>query len=141
MIRKYEPWDIDSVMEIWLNANCSAHEFIDRGHFEDTYDEVKEMIPQLEGYVCDEEDEIKGFIGLENGYVKELFVKPSRQRNGVGKALLDHVKQDREVLMVNVYRKDEKAFYFCRREDFNVAEVAVEDSTGETEITMEWTRG
>lgn len=140
MIRKYEPWDIDSVMEIWLDANCSAHDFIDREYFEAAFDEVKAMIPQYESYVCEEDGEIRGFIGLQNGYVQELFVKPRCQRRGIGKALLDHVKQDRPVLMVNVYRKDEKAFYFCRREDFNVAEVSVEDATGETAITMEWCR-
>lgn len=140
MIRKYEPWDSDSVMEIWLDANCSAHDFIDRGYFEGAFETVKDMIPRAEVYVCEENDQIKGFIGLKEGYVEGLFVKPACQGNGIGKELLDRAKQLREVLMLSVYRKNERAFNFYRRESFNVSELSVDEATGETEITMEWSR-
>lgn len=141
MIRKYEPWDSDSVMEIWLDANCSAHGFIDRDYFENAFETVKEMIPKAEVYVCEEDDgEIKGFIGLKEGYMEGLFVKPVCQGNGIGKELLDYAKERKDLLTLNVYRKNERAFNFYRREDFNVSELSVDETTGEAEITMEWCR-
>lgn len=140
MIRKFEPWDIDAVMEIWLDANCSAHDFIHRDYFEGELDAVKSQVPKSEAYVCEEEGQVNGFIGLDNSFVEGLFVKPGCQGRGIGKALLDHAKQEREVLSLKVYRRNERAFQFYRREDFNVSEVEVEGATGEAEITMEWCR-
>lgn len=140
MIRKFEPWDIDAVMEIWLDANCSAHDFIHRDYFESALDMVRSQIPQSEAYVCEEDGQVRGFIGLDGSFVQGLFVRPDCQGRGIGKALVDHVKQEREVLSLQVYRKNERAFGFYRREDFNVAEVDVDSATGEAEITMQWCR-
>ncbi len=140
MIRKYEPWDSESVMEIWLETNCSAHDFIDREYFEGVFEAVKEMIPRAEVYIFEENDQIKGFIGLAGSYIEGLFVRQDCQGSGIGKELLDLAKQIRDVLTLSVYRKNEQAFSFYRREGFNVLELSVEEATGETEITMEWLR-
>ena len=88
----------------------------------------------------EEDSNVTGFIGLEEGFVQGLFVKPGRQRRGIGQALLEQVKSNRDVLMLKVYRKNEKAISFYRREGFDVAELEVEEATGETEITMKWCR-
>ena len=138
MIRKFEPWDIDAVMEIWLDANCSAHDFIHRGYFEGALDAVRTRIPQSEVYVFEEDGQVNGFIGLDESFIQGLFVKPGCQSRGIGKLLLDYVKQEREVLSLKVYRKNERAFRFYRRENFNVAGVEVDGATGEADITMEW---
>lgn len=140
MIRKFEPWDIDDVMEIWLYANLEAHDFIDGTYFENACEMVRSLIPSSEVYVYEEDSNVTGFIGLEEGFVQGLFVKPGRQRHGIGQALLEQVKSNRDVLMLKVYRKNEKAISFYRREGFDVAELEVEEATGETEITMKWCR-
>ena len=55
MIRKFSENDLNSVMEIWLNANLNAHFFISKEYWKRNFDAVKEMLPQAEIYVYEDE--------------------------------------------------------------------------------------
>ena len=45
MIRQYANCDIDTVMQIWLNTNIQAHNFISTDYWQSNFDVVKEMLP------------------------------------------------------------------------------------------------
>lgn len=65
MIRKLRKEDIDRVMQIWLDANVIAHDFISEKYWSGHFELVKEMLPQAEVYVYeDESKEIQGFVGV-----------------------------------------------------------------------------
>ena len=141
MIRKFENLDLDAVMQIWLQANLDAHVFIPasfwRGHFEI----VRDMLPQAELYVHENEAtrQIDGFIGLTENHIEGIFVVKSARSKGIGKALLDYAKSRKPRLDLSVYQKNERAFAFYQREQFIVQSEGIDEDTNEAEIQMLWT--
>ena len=129
-------------MQIWLHGNLDAHVFIPasfwRGHFEI----VRDMLPQAELYVHENEaaQQIDGFIGLAENHIEGIFVAKAARSNGIGKALLDHVKPLKPRLTLGVYQKNERALAFYRREQFAVHSEGIDEDTNEAEIQMLWSR-
>ena len=95
MIRKMEEKDISDVLQIWLETNIKAHSFIDKEYWTGNYEMVKQILPEAEVYVYEDEKngQIAGFIGINDQYVEGLFVKETVQSNGIGKRLLRSRKE------------------------------------------------
>lgn len=55
MIRKFETQDLGAVMQIWLQANLDAHAFIPASFWEAHFEMVRDMLPQAELYVHENE--------------------------------------------------------------------------------------
>ena len=142
MIRKFETQDLDAVMQIWLQANLDAHAFIPASFWEAHFEMVRDMLPQAELYVHENEAtrQIDGFIGLTENHIEGIFVVKSARSKGIGKALLDYVKSRRPRLTLGVYQKNERALAFYRREQFAVHSEGIDGDTNEAEIQMLWTR-
>ena len=84
MIQRLTDKYIDDVIKIWLNENLNAHDFIDKDYFIKNYDIVREMLPKAEVYICKENKNVIGFIGIDNGYIAGLFVSDKYKRKGIG---------------------------------------------------------
>ena len=142
MIRKFETQDLGTVMQIWLQANLDAHAFIPASFWEAHFEMVRDMLPQAELYVHENEAprQIDGFIGLTENHIEGIFVAKAARSKGIGKALLDYVKSRRPRLTLGVYQKNERALAFYRREQFVVHSEGIDEDTNEAEIQMLWTR-
>ena len=142
MIRKFETQDLDAVMQIWLHGNLDAHPFIPASFWTEHFEMVRDMLPQAELYVHENEAprQIDGFIGLTGNHIEGIFVAKAARSKGVGKALLDHAKLLKPSLTLNVYQKNERALAFYRREQFTVQSEGIDEDTNEAEIQMLWTR-
>lgn len=142
MIRKYRGADLDAVMQIWLEANIQAHSFVPEKYWRDHYEPVRAALPQAEVYVCENEVSgvLEGFAGLDGSYIAGIFVREDARSKGVGKQLLDYVKNIKSSLTLNVYKKNERAIRFYRRELFMVRSESVCEDTGEDELVMGWER-
>lgn len=138
MIRKFQETDIEQVMEIWLNSNIEAHSFVPEKYWRSNFDMVKEQLPQADVYVSDRDGEIQGFIGIADGYLAGIFVNKKYRSHGIGKQLLCHAKQTYPALTLNVYRKNDRAAAFYRREGFSILSEQTDEATGEFEYTMGW---
>ena len=92
MIRKLLNGDIDRVADIWLKTNLKAHYFISNQYWKSNYELVKEMMSQSEVYVFEVDKMIQGFVGLNDEYIEGIFVSDEMQSCGIGKLLLDYVK-------------------------------------------------
>lgn len=138
MISKAENKDIDDIMNIWLNENISAHDFIPKEYWEKNFNGVKSAILSAEVYVYKIDNKICGFIGLEENYIAGIFVKKEFQRKGIGKALIDYAKQIRKVLTLNVYKKNTGAVDFYKREGFYISTDNTFEDTGAEEYLMAW---
>ena len=105
MIRKLDNNDVDKVMDIWLKSTVKAHDFIEKNYWEDNYNTVKNVyIPMSETYIYEKED-IKGFISIiNNEFIGALFVDNDCQGQGIGKALIEHVKSKYDNLSLAVYK-------------------------------------
>ena len=66
MIRKLQKVDINRVADIWLKTNLKAHYFIPEQYWTNNYEVVKEMFPQAEVYVYEDDKMIQGFLGVRD---------------------------------------------------------------------------
>lgn len=137
-IRKAEMNDVDEIMQIWKNENIRAHNFIPSSYWEDNYCDVKNALPQAEIYVSVSKGEIVGFIGLNGDHIEGIFVKASQQNKGIGKELLKTIKAIKSNLTLNVYKKNINAVRFYLKNDFTVKDESIDESTNESEYTMQW---
>ena len=142
MIRQFKKNDLSAVMQIWLDTNIKAHEFIPKEYWENNYEIVKEILPDAEIYVHvdDTAGFIDGFIGLTDNYIAGIFVKEDKQSKGIGKQLLNYVKNIKSNISLSVYQKNTKAVRFYKREQFQIVSESVDDITNEKEFIMEWNK-
>lgn len=140
MIRKFKADDINDVMKIWLESNIQVHNFIPADYWEINYENVKALLPKAVVYVYERDGRVIGFIGLEDKYVAGIFVMNNERSNGIGKLLLDNVKKNHNSLVLNVYKKNERAVQFYKREGFLIAAEERDDNTKEEEYHMKWSK-
>ena len=140
MIRKFEKNDINAVMKIWENENIQAHKFIPKEYWESNYNFVKETLPNAEIYVYIIKEEIVGFVGLDNNYIEGIFVDTNNQCNGIGTSLLNKVKESRNNLTLNVYKKNTNAIGFYKKNGFVITSENMDKNINEIEYTMTWNK-
>ena len=138
MIRNMQNIDINRVADIWLKTNLKAHYFIPEQYWTSNYELVKEMLLQAEVYVYEDGKMIQGFVGLSNEYIEGIFVSDEMQSCGIGKLLLDYIKNKKVRLRLNVYQKNTRALSFYQREGFDIQCEGFDGTTGEKEYTMLW---
>ena len=138
MIRHLNETDLTEILSVWLNTNLQAHSFIPAEYWKENYDIVKQMLPQAEVYVYEQNGHIAGFIGLMEQEIAGLFVQDTLQSKGIGKQLLDYVKKRKSCLTLHAYRKNQRAVQFYLREKFYIQSQETDSSTGEREYVMKW---
>ena len=138
MIRKLQKVDINRVADIWLKTNLKAHFFIPEQYWISNYEFVKEMLPQAEVYVYEDDKMIQGFIGINDEYIEGIFVSDEMQSRGIGKMLLDYIKDKKDRLQLKVYQKNVGAMSFYQREGFTIQSEEMDEFTGEKEYVMNW---
>ena len=138
MIRKLQKVDINRVADIWLKTNLKAHFFIPEQYWISNYEFVKEMLPQAEVYVYEDDKMIQGFIGVSDEYIEGIFVSDEMQSCGIGKMLLDYIKDKKDRLQLKVYQKNVGAMSFYQREGFTIQSEEMDEFTREKEYVMNW---
>lgn len=140
MVRKLQKADINRVADIWLDTNLKTHYFISDQYWKSNFDLVKEMLSQAEVYVYENDQKIQGFIGLSGEYIEGIFVSGEMQSQGVGKLLLNFIKDKKTKLELNVYQKNTRAIHFYQREGFKIQCECLDGATGEKDYVMIWYR-
>ena len=138
MIRKMETKDLDRVMQIWLNGNVDAHNFLPKSYWLGHYSSVKKALLDAEVYVYEEDKKIQGFVGMLGDYLAGIFVDKNCRSMGIGKKLLDHIKKIHPFFSLNVYRQNSRAVHFYLREGLLVAAEGIDEDTAEADYTMSW---
>ena len=138
MISKLQKVDINRVADIWLKTNLKAHFFIPEQYWISNYEFVKELLPQAEVYVYEDDKMIQGFIGVSDEYIEGIFVSDEMQSCGIGKMLLDYIKDKKDRLQLKVYQKNVRAMSFYQREGFTIQSEEMDEFTREKEYVMNW---
>lgn len=142
MIRTFRKNDLFSIMQIWLDTNIKAHSFISQNYWIENYENVKNILPQAEIYVYEDDNtnQIDGFLGLTNDYIEGLFVREAIQSKGIGKQLLNYAKEIKSSLRLSVYQKNARAISFYKREQFVICSENNDERTNEKEFIMTWNK-
>jgi ribosomal protein S18 acetylase RimI-like enzyme len=140
MVREFQADDLNRIMELWLETNIQAHDFIRKSYWQDHFDEVMEILPKASVYVYEDKGSIEGFIGLMDNYIAGIFISKDNQSRGIGRQLLHHVKGSHNELSLKVYEKNQRAVNFYLREGFLVTEKQKDKENGEVEYDMVWRR-
>ena len=140
MIRKFEKNDINAVMEIWVNENIRTHNFIAKEYWKDNYEYVKDILPKADIYVYILDEQVVGFVGVNNNYVEGIFVDINNQHSGIGTSLLDRIKENKDNLTLNVYKKNANAIKFYEKNNFIITKENIDKDTNEIEYTMTWSK-
>lgn len=140
MIRKYVSSDLNRIMELWLQTNVKAHDFVSASYWEGMYDIVKMILPDATITVYEEDGKILGFVGKMNEYIAGLFVDYDFHSQGIGTALIDNLKEKNPYLTLHVYEKNQETVDFYLKQGFKVISKEVQDHTNEVELYMKWDR-
>lgn len=140
MIRKAQLNDIAAIANIWYEVNINTHDFIPQKYWLDQLAMVKEALVTAEIYVYVKDDQILGFVGLEENYIAGIFIVLEKQSLGIGQKLLSHLKNFKNELTLKVYQKNKRAINFYQREDFIIQSESIDEATNEYEYVMTWTK-
>ena len=139
MIRKLAHEDLDRVLEIWLAASLQAHGFLPKEYWESKLEDMRKIyIPSSETCVFDEEGFVKGFISIRKEKVEALFVDPLFQNRGIGKNLIEYVKQNKRELSLCVYKKNRNGIRFYKKNGFKITYEEIDKETMEKEYVMRY---
>ncbi|EGQ9967362.1 N-acetyltransferase [Vibrio cholerae] len=137
MIRKYKESDLDSVLEIWLDASVKAHDFVDPEFWKSQVDNMRNLyIPASETYVYEIGSKIEGFYSLHENNLAAIFVQPELQGQGIGKQLLRHAKSQRKMLTLSVYKENQSSYGFYLSQGFKLVNEQIDEHTGHQAYTM-----
>lgn len=136
MIREFQISDTQLVMQLWLAGNEDAHSFVAKEYWQANFEEVEKQLLKADIFVYDLNGEIKGFIGLMDEYIAGIFVDKAYRSQGIGRQLLEYVKQLHSTLSLNVYQKNERALRFYRKNGFTIVSKQNDEHTGKIEFTM-----
>ena len=140
-IRKAKEAELDRLIEIWLESSFQAHDFIDQEYWEENREVMRNLyLPLSENFVVID-GTIKGFLSMMGKEVAALFILPSEQGIGFGKALMQYAQEKNNEIYLNVYAQNERAKAFYQSQDFQIVEKSLDAATNEIEYRMHWESG
>lgn len=143
MIREGSERDIPLLLPLWLASTTLAHPFITPEYWHESLPVVRDIyLPNARTWIAERNGEPQGFISvLEAHFIGALFVAPQRLGEGIGAALLSHVKQRYDALSLEVYQKNERAVNFYHAQGFRIEASAWQEETRHPTWIMCWQAG
>lgn len=137
MIRIASNNDIEAILEIWLSASIKAHSFIEPSFWQSQVENMRSIyLPSSEVYVYEDEKALLGFYAIHGETLAAIFVKPSHQGTGIGKKLIKHAEQQRDTLLLTVYKENEASIKFYLKCGFECIGEQIDENTGREELMM-----
>lgn len=120
------------MIEVWLRAVRATHHFLTESDIQNLHALVRQgALMGLEIWVlCEEEEAPIGFMGLSDSKVEALFLSPEHHRRGGGRMLLQHARNLKGPLTVDVNEQNPAAIRFYQACGFVVESRSELDTSG-----------
>jgi putative acetyltransferase len=140
MIREWLSDDTAPLLSLWLESTTAAHPFINPRYWLESEAMVRDVyLPSARTWVWVEADEVRGFISvMHTQFIGALFVATHALGQGIGQALINHVKQRYPALSLEVYQKNSRAVHFYHAQGFRIEDSAWQDETQHPTWIMSW---
>ena len=137
MIRKYEETDCEAVIDAWFAASLVATPFLSEAFLARERENIRTTwLPRAETWVYEENEVVVGFLSLVGNEVGAIFVHPSRQGFGIGRALMDHAASMRDELYLDVFEENQSGRGFYERYGFQYDSEHLHEETGHTQLRL-----
>ncbi|WP_417749206.1 acetyltransferase [Rosistilla oblonga] len=122
----------DLLVDIWLRSVRATHDFLSEDDIERILPLVRDhALVDLEIWVlADAVDEPIGFMGLADDKLEALFLAPEHRRRGGGGRMVDHARDLKGRLRVDVNEQNPAALAFYQSLGFVVEGRSELDSAG-----------
>ncbi|MFQ5744863.1 MAG: GNAT family N-acetyltransferase [Acidobacteriota bacterium] len=118
-------------MKVWAAASAVAHPFLSAEFLAGEYHNIVNVhLPNAETWVWESDGSVLGFIALLGNEVGAIFVDPRFHRAGIGRALMDHARDLRQELEVEVFTENAIGRAFYASYGFELIQEKVHDQTG-----------
>ena len=139
MIRRYQKQDTEDIIEAWYQASLLAHPFLTEAFFEEERNNLRErFLPQSQTWVYEQQGRVVGFISLVENEVGGIFVHPSWQRQGIGRALMDKASALHQNLELDVFAANKQGRVFYAQYGFVALKQFRDEVTGAMTIRLRY---
>lgn len=138
-IRKLESEDeLNKIMDIWLESNLDSHKFIDESYWISNFNNVKLLIPKADVFFIYKNNNILGFTGVMDNYIAGIFIDKKYRNEGLGTLLINKLKTNYNLLILDVYKENINAYNFYMKKNFSVIDEKIDTLNNQVEYTMIW---
>lgn len=141
MIKKIKEEDLTNVMTLWVKGNFKANNFIDKDYWLEIYNNTKEnFLKDYKTLVYKENDEILGFISINNSEIKAINVRDDQQRRGIGTKLVNYCKENiyESEIIIKIFEKNMNAIIFFSNLEFKNIKIQLNEKFNEKEYVMQF---
>ena len=141
MIKKIKEEDLTNVMTLWVKGNFKANNFIDKDYWLEIYNNTKEnFLKDYKTFVYKENDEILGFISIDDSEIKAINVKDNQQRRGIGTKLVNYCKENiyESEIIIKIFEKNMNAIIFFSNLEFKNIKIQLNEKFNEKEYVMQF---
>ncbi|MDV7697768.1 GNAT family N-acetyltransferase [Chryseobacterium soli] len=130
-IREAHAEDYPRIMEVWESAVLATHDFLAKEDFM-YFKEVipRDYLPNLEVYLIEDGNEIKGFAAVAEGNLEMLFIHDNARGKGYGKKLYTFMKEKTGLTKVDVNEQNPQAIGFYEKMGFRQTGRSEKDGSG-----------
>ncbi|WP_126972745.1 GNAT family N-acetyltransferase [Gynurincola endophyticus] len=130
-IRSYSNQYKTALLQVWEASVIATHEFLRREDFESIRDMLQSFdFTQLQVFCLFNNDELAGFIGVDEKQVEMLFLSPGYFGQGLGKKLMEYAIEELHIHKVDVNEQNTAAVAFYKRLGFMVYQRTEKDGMG-----------
>jgi len=130
-IRAAHAEDYQRIMEVWESAVLATHDFLAEEDFM-YFKEVipRDYLPNLEVYLIEDDQEVKGFAAVAEGNLEMLFIHDDARGKGYGKVLYNFMKEKTGLTKVDVNEQNPQAIGFYEKMGFRQIGRSEKDGSG-----------
>jgi len=137
MIRKYNASDLDALLEAWEAATKLAHPFLSETFLESERDNIPNLyLPNADTWVWETEGRVVGFIALLGNEIGGLFLAPKFHGQGIGRAMVDHARQLKGRLEVEVFQANTIGRTFYDKYGFQQISQSIHEATAQPVLRL-----